>query len=87
MYRVIYSASVVKDDIPILPTTMKKRIQKAIEQRLMTEPFLFGKPLQYTFKGQRSLRVGDYRILYRIDEVATVVHITAIKHRSVVYDV
>lgn len=84
MYKIAYSKEVAKKDLPLLPATMKKRIKKAIEQRLMQAPYLFGKPLQYSFKGQRSLRVGDYRIIYVIEEEATTVIITAIRHRSVV---
>lgn len=86
LYRIVYSESVVKIDIPALPLTMKQRIKKAIEERLMHEPYLFGKPLQYAFKGQRRLRVGDYRILYGIYEEKQEVKIHAIQHRSVIND-
>lgn len=52
----------------------------------MHESYLFGKPLQYAFKGQRRLRIGDYKILYSINESKQEVRIHAIQDRSVVYD-
>jgi mRNA interferase RelE/StbE len=83
MYVVEYFESVVKHDIPSLPATMRKRIKKAIEQRLTVDPIGYGKPLQYTLKGYRRLRVGDYRIIYRIEEKHVL--IVAIDHRKDIY--
>lgn len=85
-YKIEYAALVVKEDIPSLPTTAKSRIKTAIEERLMADPVGFGKPLRYSLKGHRRLRVGDYRIVYRIDPHQRIVHVLAIKHRKEVYD-
>ena len=52
----------------------------------MTDPVAFGKPLRYSFKGHRRLRVSDYRIVYRIDSNSKTVIIVAIKHRKDVYE-
>jgi mRNA interferase RelE/StbE len=84
-YQVEYLACVVKEDIPSLPKTIKATIKKAIEERLMTDPIGFGKPLRYSLKGHRRLRVGDYRIVYRIDTQKHLIVIIAIKHRKDVY--
>ena len=81
-----YYESVVKRDIPALPKTMRLRIKKAIEQRLVNDPVTYGKPLQYALKGHRRLRVGDYRIIYRILAERRCVLIVAIDHRKDVYD-
>jgi mRNA interferase RelE/StbE len=83
-YRIEYLDSVVDDDIPMLPKVVKQTIKKAIEARLMTDPIGFGKPLRYSLKGHRRLRVGDYRVVYRIE--VPVVVIVAIKHRKEVYE-
>lgn len=83
-YTVEYLKKVVSDDIPLLPKAIRQRIKQAIEERLMIDPIGFGKPLRYSLKGQRSLRVGDYRILYSIE--AQTVIISAIKHRKCVYE-
>ena len=58
LYALEYSHSVIKKDIPALPKTMRQRIKKAIEERLTIDPVGFGKPLQYSLKGHRRLRVG-----------------------------
>ena len=67
-WAVEYFEIVVKDHIPSLPKTMRLRIKKAIEERLTSDPVGYGKPLQHTLKGHRRIRVGDYRLVYRIDE-------------------
>ena len=77
----------MKEDIPKLPKRVQKTIKQAIEERLMVDPIGFGKPLRYSLKGHRRLRVGDYRIVYRIDAENSTVIIIAIKHRKEVYDI
>ena len=81
-YTIEYYASVVKKDIPNLPTTAKQRIKKAIEERLQTNPMAYGKPLRYNLQGFRRLRVGDERVVYCIDPEKNIVQIAAIKHRK-----
>lgn len=85
-YAITFLDQVIQQDIPALPITINNRIKKAIEERLLIAPLAFGKPLRYSFKGHRSLRVGDYRIVYRIDAKAHEVIIVIIKHRKEVYD-
>lgn len=85
MYRVVYHHHVVAKDIPKLSGREKKRIQAAIQQRLTTQPDLYGKPLRRSLKGYRKLRVGDYRVVFRVDK--RVVKVLVIQHRSSVYDV
>jgi len=85
-YQVEYLTEVVKKDIPALPTKFKAMLKKAIEERLMIDPIGFGKPLRYSLKGHRRLRVSDYRIVYRIDNSKHTVVIIAIKHRKDVYE-
>lgn len=85
LYRVEYLENVVKEDIPALPKSAKVMIRKAIEERLTLDPIGFGKPLRYSLKGHRRLRVSDYRVVYRIDATHHVVIIAAIKHRKEVY--
>lgn len=86
IYSIEYLESVVEEDIPALPTTARKMIQKAIEERLMVDPIGFGKPLRYALKGHRRLRVSDYRVVYRIEPEINNVLIVAIKHRKEVYE-
>ncbi len=85
-YRILYIDEVVKKHIPKLSSDIKLLIRKTIEQRLMIDPVSFGKPLRYSLKGHRRLRIGDYRVVYRIEQETCTVIIIAIKHRKDVYE-
>ena len=86
VYRIEYLENVVSEDIPALPKTIRELVRKAIETRLTVEPIGLGKPLRYSFVGHRRIRVGDYRIVYRIDQKLALVTIVFIKHRKDVYE-
>ena len=85
-YTIEYLDSVIEEDIPKLPTATQNTIKKAIEERLIVDPIGFGKPLRYSLKGHRRLRVSDYRIVYRIEVSTNIVLIFAIKHQKDVYE-
>lgn len=86
LFRIEYLDSVVEEDIPKLPKTVRERIKKAIETRLTVDPVGLGKPLRYSFIGHRRVRVGDYRVVYRIAPEQALVTIILIKHRKEVYE-
>lgn len=83
-YLIEYHEFVVKDDIPRLGKKEKDQVRKSIESKLRSAPEIFGKPLRRSLKGYRSLRVGDYRVVFKV--VGKIVRVLAIKHRSNVYD-
>ena len=73
-YQIRYLEEVTHKHIPLLPSSARVLIKRAIEERLMVNPISFGKPLRYSLKGHRRIRVSDYRIIYRIEsEIKTVV--------------
>ena len=82
-YRVLYHPAVHHDDFPLIDAKLRSRILKAVEQRLTTEPAYYGEPLRDALKRYWKLRVGDYRIIYRI--VGQEVWIYRIGHRKNVY--
>ncbi len=82
-FEITYHELVVKLDIPRLSPEVRKRIKHAIETRLITHPNLYGKPLRKSLKNYRKLRVGDYRVIFRIEK--NIVKIFIIAHRSFVY--
>jgi mRNA-degrading endonuclease RelE of RelBE toxin-antitoxin system len=86
LYAVEYLITVVKEDIPSLPVSARTIIKKAIEERLMIDPIGFGKPLRYSLKGHRRIRISNYRVVYRIDTAKHIVIIIAIKHRKDIYE-
>ena len=85
IYSIEYLESVVKDDIPKLPKREKILIKRAIEERLLIDPMSFGKPLRYSLKGCRRIRVGDFRVIYKLASESLVL-IVKIAHRKEVYD-
>jgi len=82
-YQLFYHPDVAKHDLPGMPANIKETIRRAIEQRLAEEPLLTGEPLRHSLKGHRKLRVGDYRIVYRIRGKEII--ILKIGHRKDVY--
>jgi len=84
-FRILYLETVVAEDVPALPTRMRDQIRRAIESRLVVDPVGYGKPLRYSLAGHRRLRVGDWRIVYKIDGARREVTISVIKHRKDVY--
>jgi mRNA interferase RelE/StbE len=85
IYRIEYLASVVDEDIPKLTKPVRKQIKTAIEKKLASHPIEFGKPLRYSLKGARRLRVGDWRVIYKI-EPPDVVLVVKIGHRREIYE-
>ncbi len=84
-YRIEYLESVVRSDIPRLSVAAQRRIRQAIETKLTSHPIEFGKPLRYSLRGARRLRVGDYRVIFKI-EADDVILILKIVHRREVYE-
>lgn len=82
-YRLVYHPEVKTNDVPTLNRDVAMRIQRAIEHRLVVEPQRYGEPLRRTLKGYWKLRVGDYRVVFKI--VKNEVWIFAIMHRRDVY--
>lgn len=82
-HKVSYLPVVLTEDLPRLNADLRARIQRAIEQRLVTEPQYYGEPLRHRLKGFWKLRVGAYRVIYRIESQQ--VWIIAIGHRKTVY--
>jgi len=83
IYQLKYHPSVVHDDIPALDAAWRARIKNAIENKIAVAPEIFGIPLRKSLKGHRKLRVGDYRIVFRIERKTVLV--LAILHRSIIY--
>ncbi len=83
---VLYEENVVKKDIIRLDSATKQRIRAAIERKISVDPLLFGKPLRFSLKNLRSLRIGDYRIIYHVNHQNNVISVVKIGHRREVYD-
>ncbi|MCK9363552.1 MAG: type II toxin-antitoxin system RelE/ParE family toxin [Syntrophales bacterium] len=78
-----YHPDVCVEDLPLIDRKTKDRIRKAIEDRLRSAPHNYGEPLRKSLKGYWKLRVGDYRVVFKL--VESEVWILAIRHRKSVY--
>jgi len=83
IYNLKYHPNVKKSDLPKIDVKNRNRIKRAIKGRLTTHPEIYGKPLQRTLKGYWKLRVGDYRVVFKVssDDIL----IFGIIHRKEVY--
>ncbi len=73
-----------EDDAVRLDASILERVTLAIKTKLTAEPFTFGKPLSYSLHHLRTLRVGDWRVIYKIS--ATTIIVLTIRHRKQGYD-
>ena len=64
-YLLVYHPRVA-EDVARLNADIRKRIGKALEQRLSSHPESYGKPLRGSLAGYWTLRMGDYRAVYKI---------------------
>jgi len=82
-YKLKYHPDVKRSDLPKIDVKNRGMIKRAIEDRLATQPEVYGKPLQKTLKGYWKLRVGDYRIVFKVS--SDNILILGIIHRKEVY--
>lgn len=84
VYKILYHHKIQEEDFSRLDITTKKKIIETIEERLSTKPEKYGKPLRKPLKKYWKLRIGKYRVVYKI--VKEEVWILAIISRDKVYD-
>jgi mRNA interferase RelE/StbE len=82
-FTLLYHPRIADEDLPSIPHNLQRRIAQAIETRLVQAPEQYGSPLTKTLKGYWKLRVGDYRVVYKI--VGTEVRILGVRHRREIY--
>jgi len=76
-----------KRDLQKLDKTLQKRITSFLLDRLQTtdNPCLTGKALQGRFSGLWRYRVGDFRLLCRIENNELIILVIEIGHRKEIY--
>jgi len=68
-----------------LPLPVAAAITEFLSGPLLDHPQRLGTPLVGELRGYHSARRGAYRVVYRIDEAAQLVHVVRIDHRADIY--
>lgn len=74
--------AVLEEDLPALPKSARFAVLAAIKEKLTRAPKDFGAPLRRELFGYWKLRVGDYRVLYRIEEQRVAVLVVKVGPRK-----
>jgi mRNA interferase RelE/StbE len=77
--------SSARKELESLPDTVLVRVVRKIES-LAQDPRPAGCKKLRGYKDQWRVRVGDWRVVYVIDDAARLVSVTRIAHRREVYD-
>ncbi len=79
-WAIIYHQD-VEGDLESIGPSAARRIMRAIDKKLTTEPLQFGTPLSANLVGFRKLRIGDNRVVYQVAEAKVVVFVLAVGPR------
>ncbi len=83
-YTIIYAEHVAKD-LRRIDTSWRRRIRTAIEA-LAHDPRPAGCRPLVGYPGYWRIRVGDYRIIYTVEDHRLVVIVLRVAHRREIYD-
>jgi len=79
-WRILYHPE-VEEDLISVGHGAARRIVKAIDQKLTTDPLKYGNPLSGNLGMFRKLRVGDYRVVYHVVKNRVIVYVLAVGPR------
>lgn len=82
-FNLKYHVGIKRIDLPKIDARNRLIIKAAVEDRLASHPEKYGKPLRRTLKGYWKLRVGNYRVIFKIS--GKEIFILGIIHRKDVY--
>ena len=81
MYRVIIDELVLKKDFKRIDLQDQRKIIRAIRNKLTANPKEHGEPLRGELKGFWKLRVGQFRVIYEIQENQVLVYVILVGFR------
>lgn len=83
-YRLLYSQT-SREQIKSLHPQIKPIVKTHI-QKLKENPYM-GKALEKELSGYYTLRMGKFRVIYKIDHQTHIVQIHSVGHRKDIYEV
>ena len=85
MYAVRFKKSAEKE-LERLPTQIIRRISKAIDSLAENPRPVGSKKLQGQKESLWRIRIGDYRVIYLVEDVIKIIEIRRISHRKDIYE-
>ncbi len=83
-YNAIWHEGTLKD-LKKLNRTSAKKIVAKVKNYLIQDPVKLGTPLKGNLKGLYRYRIGEYRVIYVIDQAEKKIIILNVKHRRKIY--
>ena len=84
-YAVEYVEKAIKD-LDALDRPIARRIVRTIGQKLTTAPLEHGSRLKH-YEDTYKLRIGDYRVVYKVDGKSKKIFIVVIGNRREIYKI
>jgi len=73
----------VEADLKKLSPADQRRVKRAFDERIAVDPGRFGEPLAGQLRGYLKIRIGDYRIVFRVE--AEIAWVAGVFHRRDAY--
>jgi mRNA interferase RelE/StbE len=83
-FRTVFHPA-ARDELRKIPRETALRILAKLTE-LETDPYGYNTTALVSQPDRRRLRVGDYRVIYTVDNAELVVWVVHVRHRSTVYD-
>lgn len=80
-WQVQFQQLVLDEDLPALDKEARRRVLRDIRKKLTADPEAYGEPLRKELFGYWKLRVGDYRVIYRISKSKVTVFVLKVGMR------
>ena len=77
----IYYHPDVEDDLESVGPSAARRIMRAIDTKLTQAPLQFSASLSGNLTNFRKLRIGDYRVVYQVQNQKVIVFVLAVGPR------
>jgi mRNA interferase RelE/StbE len=83
-FRTVFHPA-ARDELRKVPRETALRILAKLAE-LETDPYGYNTTALVSQPDRRRLRVGDFRVIYTVDNAELVVWVVQVRHRSTVYD-
>ena len=82
MWRIKIHPLVIKEDFKEIPVQQQTTLLNTIQKKLSFDPLSYGQSLRGEFSGYWRLRIGDYRVVYKIVDEEIIVSVIKVGIRK-----